>query len=57
MQAAPLLQAPQLLPMPYSARNTYVAIVASDGDNMQACASLLRCMLLRIATLVQAVQA
>lgn len=40
-QAAPLLQAPQLPPQPYSARTTYVAIVASDGDNMQVCASFL----------------
>ncbi len=34
--AGPLLQAPPLPMQPFSPDTTYIAIVASDGDNLQA---------------------
>lgn len=34
---APLQQPPQQSVQPYDRHKTYIAIIASDGDNMQAC--------------------
>lgn len=46
--SGPLLQAAALPVGPYSPYNTYIAIIASDGDNMQV-GDPVRCALARDA--------